>query len=364
MEYVIIGAGMIGLACARALALLGKEVIVLERAPTFGTETSSRNSDVIHAGIYNPPGSLKAKLCVEGKQKIYDYCQDNDIVHKKIGKLIVASQESEIEKLYELQQNAIANEILDLEFLNAQQLKILEPNIIGVAALFSPSSGILDTANYMASLLQDARQQGAQLLVNTKVISGAVLNENIRLNVMDNGNMKQLYSKNVINCAGIYASQVSHSIQGLPIEQVPTTYYRKGNYFSYNAASPFSHLIYPIPVPGGLGTHGTIDLQGQVRFGPDVEWIETIDYSVDPARGPLFSQAISKYCSTLKIQSLQPSYSGIRASLADINGGFKDFSIMTHKLENSSAKLTALYGIESPGLTASLSIADYVTGII
>lgn len=364
VEYIVIGAGVIGLACARALALLGREVIILEMAETFGTETSSRNSDVIHAGIYNPPGSLKAKLCVQGKQKIYDYCMSNNIAYKKIGKLIVATHGYEMEKLHELQTNAITNEILDLEFLNAKQLKTLEPNITGISALFSPSSGILDTQNYMSSLLQDALQHGAQLLLNTQVISGVVLDDNISLTVLDNGVTKELSARNIINCAGLYASEISNSIYGLPDAQVPITYYRKGNYFSYNSASPFKHLIYPVPVAGGLGTHGTINLQGQIRFGPDVEWVEAIDYKVNPNRAEFFAQSVGQYFSKLQTQLLQPSYCGIRPSLADINGGFKDFSILTHSLENSCAKIIGLYGIESPGLTASLAIADHVTMMV
>lgn len=363
VECIVIGAGVIGLAVARALAIKNMDVIILEAAATFGTETSARNSDVIHAGIYNQPGSLKAKLCVEGKSKIYTYCQNNNIANKKIGKLIVATNEVEFTKLLELYNNAKANGILDLELLNATQLKNLEPNIHGIAALFSPSSGIMDTKCFMASLLKDAKTHGARLLVNHEVTSGKVLSDRISLKVINNNAPIELQAKHVINCSGLYASQISNEIIGLSSKQIPITYYRKGNYFFYNATSPFRHLIYPVPVPGGLGTHATLDLQGGVRFGPDVEWVEHIDYQVNPARAILFEKAVAQYWPSIQSKFLQPGYAGIRPSLADIHGGFKDFCITEHELINTTAKFIGLYGIESPGLTASLAIADYVTSM-
>jgi L-2-hydroxyglutarate oxidase LhgO len=342
----------------------GKEVVILESAATFGTETSSRHSEVIHAGIYYPAGTYKAKFCVAGKQQLYAYCQEKHIPHKKIGKLIVATQESEIVTLHEIKAKAEANGVMDIEFLDARAVHGLEPNVAAVAALLSPSTGIIDSHAYMLALLGDAEAHGAMLAVNSKVISGVVTADGIELQVQTEDQTMTLRAACVINCSGLYASKISNTITGLKSKEIPQTYYRKGSYFTYAAASPFTRLIYPVPVPGGLGTHSTIDLAGQVRFGPDVEWIETIDYSVEATKASEFSHAIQRFWPMVQAALLQPGYAGIRPVLAGLEGGFRDFCIRSHTLDNSSAKFISLYGIESPGLTSSLAIATAVAAIV
>lgn len=364
VECVVIGAGIIGLACARALAMQGKDVVILDSAATFGTETSSRHSEVIHAGIYYPAGTHKAKLCVAGRQQLYAYCKDKHIPHKKIGKLIVASQEPEIATLHEIKAKAVANGVTDLEFLDASAVHALEPNVTAVAALLSPSTGIIDSHAYMLALLADAEAHGAMLAVNSKVISGAVTTDGIELVIQAEDQLMTLRAAYVINCAGLYASKISAAIAGLDNQEIPETYYRKGSYFTYAGSSPFSRLIYPVPVPGGLGTHSTVDLSGQVRFGPDVEWIEAIDYDVEPSKSQQFFQAIKRFWPTVQETLLQPGYSGIRPVLAGIEGGFRDFCMRSHTLINNNSKFIGLYGIESPGLTSSLAIAATVTAMV
>jgi len=364
VECVVIGAGIVGLACARDLAMQGKEVIMLEAAVTFGTETSSRHSEVIHAGIYYPAGTSKAKLCVAGKQQLYAYCNDKHIPYKPIGKLIVASQESEVATLHEIKAKAAANGVTDLEFLNAAAVHALEPNVAAVAALLSPSTGIIDSHAYMLALLGDAEAHGAMLAVNSKVISGFVTNDGIVLQIQAADQLMTLQACCVINCAGLYASKISAAIAGLDTLEIPQTYYRKGSYFTYAGVAPFTRLIYPVPVPGGLGTHSTVDLSGQVRFGPDVEWVEAIDYGVEATKSQQFSQAIQRFWPTVQEALLQPGYAGIRPVLAGIEGGFRDFCMRRHSLINIKAKFIGLYGIESPGLTSSLAIAAAVAAMV
>ncbi len=357
---IVIGAGVIGLACARALAARGLEVVILEAQETFGTETSSRHSEVIHAGIYYPAGTNKAKWCVTGKQKLYAYCRDNHVPFKNCGKIIVATEQAELATLQEIKAKAAANGVEDLRFMSAAEVHALEPNIKAVGGLFSPSTGIIDSHTYMLSLLGHAEANGAMLAVQSKVVAGKVSKDGICLQVKTGDQEMELMTDYVINCAGLYASKVSYSIEGLPAEQVPQTYYRKGVYFTYSGKDPFQHLIYPVPVPGGLGTHSTMDLAGQVRFGPDVEWIETIDYNVDANKREEFAQAIRRYWPDVEASNLQPGYAGIRPTLADKQGGFRDFCIKDHNIGNQKLKLIGLYGIESPGLTSSLAIAEVV----
>ncbi len=366
VECVVIGAGIIGLACARDLAMQGKEVVILEAAATFGTETSSRHSEVIHAGIYYPVGTYKAKWCVSGKQQLYSYCKDKHIPYKKIGKLIVASRESEIAILHDIKAKAVANGVTDLELLGPSAVHDLEPNVIAVAALRSPSTGIIDSHAYMLALLGDAQANGAMLAVNSKVISGVITATGIDLRVQTNDQFIILRANCVINCAGLYASKISSAIVGLDNEEIPQTYYRKGSYFIYAGPSPFTRLIYPLPVPGGLGTHSTVDLSGQVRFGPDVESIESIDYSVDVTKQQQFAQAIQRFWPAVREELLQPGYAGVRPVLANIASSFGDFCVRNHTLSNTNIniKYIGLYGIESPGLTSSLVIASAVTSMV
>lgn len=327
-------------------------------------ETSSRHSEVIHAGIYYPAGTNKAKWCVEGKKELYAYCAGNHIPHKRIGKLIVATNDEELKSLKEINAKAKANGVFDLEFLTASDVLALEPEVNAVGALFSPSTGIIDSHAYMLSLLGNAEANGAMLAVNSKLVSGKVTEEGIVLQVKIGADEMELRTSRLINCAGLYASQVSRSIVGIPADQIPETYYRKGNYFSYVISKVFTHLIYPVPVPGGLGIHSTLDLSGQVRFGPDVEWIDHIDYDVSATKTKEFAKAISRYYPAVQEKLLQPGYSGIRPTLADKKGGFMDFCVKHHDLGVGELHLVGLYGIESPGLTSSLALADAVAAMV
>jgi len=356
----VVGAGIIGLACARALAQNGREVVIIEAQESIGMETSSRHSEVIHAGIYYPVGTNKAKWCVAGKELLYEYCAQNHVPYNRIGKLIVATEDAELDTLQEIKAKAEANGVFDLQFLSADEVHALEPNVKAVGALLSPSTGIIDSHSYMLSLLGQAENNSAMLAVNSKLISGTVTKDGIALQVQTAEGEMELLSSCLINCAGLYASKVARAIKGVPQDQIPETYYRKGNYFTYAGKNPFARLIYPVPVPGGLGTHSTVDLAGQVRFGPDVEWIEEINYDVDSSRREQFAVAIKRYWPAIEAALLQPGYAGIRPTLADQQGGFRDFCVRLHELNVAGAKMIGLYGIESPGLTSSLAIANYV----
>ncbi len=364
VDCIVIGAGVIGLACARALSLKGLEVVILESHEGIGMETSSRHSEVIHAGIYYPAGTNKAKWCVQGKQQLYAYCDTNHIPYKRIGKLIVAINEHELTTLEDINTKAKGNGVHDLQFLSAQEVHALEPNVKAVGALFSPSTGIIDSHAYMLSLLGQAQANGAMLAVNSVVQGGVINDDNIILRVTVGVEAMQLSSKLVINCAGLYASRVAQSIVGIPIAQIPETYFRKGDYFTYSKRNLFTHLIYPVPVAGGLGTHSTMDLAGQVRFGPDVEWIEQINYDVDANKRHEFSESIARFYPSVQTELLQAGYAGIRPTLADRQGGFRDFCIQRHALGNDQICMIGLYGIESPGLTSSLAIADAVAALV
>ncbi len=361
---IVIGSGVIGLACARAIARKGIEVIILEKQEAIGMETSSRHSEVIHAGIYYPPGTNKAKWCVEGKKELYAYCIGNHIPFKKVGKLIVATNKDEIKTLKEINSKAKANGVFDLETLDASAVAALEPEITAEAALFSPSTGIIDSHAYMLSLLGNAEANGAMLAVNSQVIGGRVTPEGIVLQVRIGNDEMELRTQRLVNSAGLFASEVSRSIIGVPPDQIPQTYYRKGNYFSYGINNLFKHLIYPVPVPGGLGIHSTLDLSGQVRFGPDVEWVDKIDYDVDPKKAKVFAKSIARYYPSVKEKLLIPGYAGIRPTLADKEGGFKDFCIVRHEVAAPEMRFVGLYGIKSPGLTSSLALADAVAALV
>ncbi len=361
VDAVVIGAGVAGLASARALALAGREVIVLEREDSIGTHTSSRNSEVIHAGIYYAPGSLKAKLCVAGKLKLYRYLAERGLPHRNCGKLIVAAEPSQIAYLEKLQAQARANGVDDLRMLTEKEAKALEPELACVAALLSPSTGIIDSHAYMLALQGDAENAGATLAFRSPVVSGRMRDDGIELEV-GGADATRLLARSVINSAGLFAPQTATSIEGFPADRVPPQRYCKGNYFSLSGRSPFRRLIYPVPEKAGLGVHLTLDLAGQARFGPDVEWIDRIDYAVDPQRGERFYRAIRTYWPGLKDGALAPAYSGIRPKIQDDpNAPARDF-IIEGPREHGVPGLVNLFGIESPGLTASLAIADRVVG--
>ena len=358
VDCVVIGAGVIGLAVARRLAQAGREVIVLEAAESIGTETSSRNSEVIHAGIYYRAGSLMAQMCVSGKQLLYAYCAEHGIPHRNCGKLIVATTPKETEKLQSIRAHAEANGVLDMQLLAGEAARALEPALNCDAALLSPSTGIIDSHAYMLALQGDAEAAGAAFAFHTPLLRAKASAGQIEIEAGGNAPMT-LQCDLLVNAAGLGAPTVARNIEGMPIELIPCAYLAKGNYFSCSARAPFSRLIYPVPEPGGLGVHLTLDMAGQARFGPDVEWVEAIDYAVDPARAERFYPAIRKYWPTLPDGALMPSYSGIRPKIVPPAVATQDFLIQGPRTHGVSG-LINLFGIESPGLTSSLAIADHV----
>jgi L-2-hydroxyglutarate oxidase LhgO len=358
---VVIGAGVIGLAVARRLAQAGREVIVLEAAEGIGTVTSSRNSEVIHAGIYYPAASLMARMCVSGKHALYDYCRDHGIPHRNCGKLIVATTPNETLKLQSIKAHAEANGVQDLQTLGGKEARALEPALNCDAALLSPSTGIIDSHAFMLALRGDAEDAGAACAFHAPLLRGRATLGGFELDVGGEAPIT-LACQLLINAAGLAATLVARGIDGMPIELIPPAYLAKGNYFSCGARAPFSHLIYPVPEPGGLGVHLTLDMAGQARFGPDVEWVDTIDYAVDPARAEKFYPAIRRYWPALPDGALMPSYSGMRPKIVPPAVAAQDFLIQGPK-DHGVDGLINLFGIESPGLTSSLAIADYVAGL-
>lgn len=362
VDCVVMGAGVIGLAAARALARAGREVIVVEAAQGIGTETSSRNSEVIHAGIYYPASSLKARFCVAGRRALYRYCQERTIPHRACGKLIVATAESQLAALKSLFAQAAGNGVDDLKWLTPAQVNALEPAIRCIAALRSPSTGIIDSHALMLALQADAERAGAVFALRSPVTGGEVLNDCVALDI-GGGEPLRVIARTVVNSAGLHAARTALSLRGFPTERVPAYYYAKGNYFVLPGRSPFRHLIYPVPEQAGLGVHVTLDLGGQARFGPDVEWVDRIDYQVDPRRADVFYDAIRRYWPDLEDGALQPGYAGIRPKLQGPGQPAVDFWIQG-PAEHGIAGLINLFGIESPGLTACLAIGDYVLELV
>ncbi|MDH5750194.1 MAG: NAD(P)/FAD-dependent oxidoreductase [Rhodospirillales bacterium] len=366
VECVVVGGGVVGLACARALALGGREVLILEQADTIGTGTSARNSEVIHAGIYYPKGSLKARLCVKGRNMLYAYCASHGIGHQRLGKLIVASEEDQIPELKAVQAKGEANGVDDLRWLDRNEARALEPAVKAAAAILSPSTGIIDIHALMLSTLGEAESRGAVIAYNSRVLGGRVRDDGIELQVESDGSPMTLRTKILINSAGHGAQALAGAIEGVPPATIPRRYAVKGNYFVLSGKSPFRHLIYPAPQKNnvGLGIHLGLDLGGQVKFGPDVEWPgETWDgsmvYTVDPARAAAFYRAIRTYWPDLEDGRLQPGFAGIRPKIQGPDDPAADFVIQgeeTHRIQG----LINLYGIESPGLTSSPAIAEEV----
>jgi L-2-hydroxyglutarate oxidase LhgO len=362
IECVVIGAGVVGVAVARLLAQSGREVIVLEAAEGIGTVTSSRNSEVIHAGIYYRAGSLMARMCVSGKQALYRYCRDQGIPHRNCGKLIVATTQAETEKLQSIRAHAEANGVADLQTLSGEAARALEPALHCEAALLSPSTGIIDSHAYMLALRGNAEDAGAAFAFHTPLLGARARAGCIEIDAGGEAPMS-LKCRLLINAAGLGATSVARSIDGMPVEMIPPAYLAKGNYFSCSARAPFSHLIYPVPELGGLGVHLTLDMAGQARFGPDVEWVDSIDYAVDPARAERFYPAIRRYWPALPDGALMPSYSGMRPKIVPPAVAVQDFLIQGPK-DHGIDGLINLFGIESPGLTSSLAIADYVGELV
>ena len=355
---VVIGAGVVGLACARALARAGKEVIILEQHSAFGTETSARNSEVIHAGIYYPAGSLKASFCVAGRKQLYDFCAQHGVAHRRCGKLIVATSAEQEAKLEVIKRRAKANGVNDLCFLTADEAMALEPELHCTSALLSPSTGIVDSHGLMLALLGDTERHGAVLALQSPLVSASVSDDGIEITTGGESSVT-LLADIVINSAGLSAPAVAGLIDGFPHALVPRPYLAKGSYFSLAGTSPFSRLIYPVPETGGLGVHLTLDLGGQARFGPDVEWTDKIDYIVDAERCLHFYREIRKYWPRLNDGALQPAYSGIRPKIAGPHEFDADFMIQGPAVHGIPG-LVNLFGIESPGLTSCLSIGEAV----
>lgn len=358
VDAIVVGAGVVGLACARALALKGLDTILIEQSGLVGSETSSRNSEVIHAGIYYPTDSLKANLCVQGKHLLYDYLEERKIPYERCKKLIVATTPDEVSELENVKLKAGRNGVSDLEIISKAEAQALESELHCLAAIKSPSTGIIDSHAYMLSLLGDFEMHGGTVCYHTKV-TGVDLGSTKRIATISQGEHFELETQLLVNCGGLSANSLAHSISGFPREHIPDLYYAKGNYFSLKGRSPFKHLIYPLPVPGGLGVHFTKDLSARGRFGPDVEWIDKINYEVDHNRAISFYAAIRKYWPGLPDGYLLPDYSGIRPKLVGAGEKNADFCIST-PVDHGINGITNLFGIESPGLTASLAIGDYV----
>jgi len=358
LDAVVIGAGVVGLAVARALALAGREVVVLEAAEAIGTETSSRNSEVVHAGIYYPPGSLKARFCVAGKHALYRYCDERGIPYRRCGKLLVATAENQRPKLHAIRQQAEANGVNDLRPLSAAEARALEPELRCVAAYLSPSTGVVDSHAFMLALQGDAESHGAMVAFRSPVTGGAVRTDGIEIATGGDEPLRVL-ARTVVNSGGFHAQRIAAALAGFPAAHVPPTYYAKGNYYSLVGRSPFSRLVYPMPNEAGLGVHITIDLGGQARFGPDVEWIDTIGYDVDPRRADGFYAAIREYWPGLEDGRLAPGYSGIRPKIVGPKDKAADF-VVAGPRDHGVPGLVNLFGIESPGLTCALAIGAAV----
>lgn len=357
VDTVVIGAGVVGLAVARKLAQAGRDVIVLEAGDRFGEGISSRNSEVIHAGIYYPKNSLKARLCVEGRKQLYDYCESRKVGHRKCGKWIVATSEAQNPRLEGIQSHAAINGV-PLSLVDGAAIASQLPEVSASAGLWSPETGILDTHGLMLALLGELEDAGGSLALRSPVervesAGGAHLLQ------VAGPSPCQLKVRNLVNAAGLGAVPLTQNWTGLPEGQRPTQWFARGVYFSYGGRHPFSNLIYPVPEPGGLGVHLTLDLVGQARFGPDVEWIEQEDYSVDPERVHAFAAGIQQWWPSLETERLQPAYAGVRPKLKDAGGGFFDFRVDGPE-EHGVPGLVNLFGIESPGLTSCLAIANLV----
>jgi L-2-hydroxyglutarate oxidase LhgO len=358
VDALIVGAGVVGLAIARALAKQGRSVIVVEVGAHIGEETSSRNSEVIHSGIYYPTGSLKARLCVRGRDLLYAFCVAHGVPHKRCGKLIAATDKGELVGLEALARKGAANGVDDLELLSGARARALEPALTCVGALLAPSTGIIDSHAFMLALQGEAEAAGAMFAFRAPFLSARRENQGFSVEIGGVEPMR-LEVGALVNSAGLAASRVARAIEGLAAAAIPETRYAKGNYFALAGRSPFSRLIYPAPQTHGLGVHLTFDLGGQARFGPDVEWVEAIGYDVDPERMRGFAEAIRRYWPGLPEGALSPAYSGIRPKISGPSDPAPDFRIDGPE-HHGCAGLVNLFGIESPGLTSSLAIAEDV----
>ena len=360
VDCVVAGAGVIGIAVARSLAAAGREVIVLEAHHSIGHETSSRNSEVVHAGIYYPKGSLMARYCVEGRQRLYDYCRDRGVPFRKCGKLIVATDDDEALRLADIRKRAIANGVEKIDLISRQAAMAMEPELHCNAALHSPETGIIDSHAYMLAMQGDAENDGALFVFQSPILSGKPRDGGFDLEIGGADPMR-LHARLFVNAAGLHAPALARTV-GAPQQFTPTAYFAKGHYFTLSDHSPFARLIYPVPVPGGLGVHLTLDLAGRARFGPDVQWTDRIDYSFDEGRDAAFYAAIKRYWPDLRDGSLQPGYTGIRPKIVPRGAPPQDFVIQGRR-DHGVPGLVNLFGIESPGLTSAIALADLVRDV-
>jgi L-2-hydroxyglutarate oxidase LhgO len=362
VDCVVIGAGVVGLAIARTLAMRGREVVVLEAEATIGTGTSSRNSEVIHAGLYYPPGSAKARLCVAGKHLLYGYCETRGVGYRRCGKLIVAADREQVSTLEKIEVTARSNRVDDLRWLTSAQARALEPALSCEAALLSPSTGIIDSHGFMLALQGDLEAAGGTVVCRAPVRRGHCGGDRIHVEA-GSDELIELAARVVVNSAGLQAQEVARRIEGIPPESIPPPIYAKGSYFVLQGRAPFRHLIYPVPDIGGLGVHLTLDLAGRARFGPDVEWVEKLDYAVDPARAQRFYSLVRRYWPGLPDHALHPGYAGIRPKLSREGTTSADFLFQGAEVHGVRG-LVNLYGMESPGLTSALAIGEHVADII
>ena len=364
LDCVVIGAGVVGLAAARALAQAGLDVVVLESADVIGTGASSRNSEVIHAGLYYAPGSLKASLCVRGRAQLYEYCDANHINYRRCGKLIVAVTAPDIAQLEVIEARAVANGVTSLRRIARDEARALEPELECAAALLSPETGIVDSHGLMVSYRADAERAGAMFALRSAFVCAKPRDDGWHVET-EGGSV--VATRWIVNCAGLDAQSVARHMTGFPDTHIPKQFVAKGHYFSLTGASPFSRLVYPTPTDGGLGIHLTLDLAGQARFGPDVEWITDADaprdYAVDASRAAMFAESIRRYWPSVTADALQPAYAGLRAKLSGPGAPAVDFRI-DGPAEHGVPGVVQLLGIESPGLTASLAIAQRVVSTI
>lgn len=362
VDCVVVGAGVVGLATARALACAGSQVLVIEAAAAFGAGTSGRGSGVIHAGLYYPHGSLKARFCVAGRDALYRFAAAHGVPHRRLGKLLVATCAEEDESLAAITARATANGVADLVALTAKAAKVLEPALVCTSAVLSPSTGVVDATALMRALHDDAEAFGAVSAFQAPLLRGTPEKTGFTIEIGGAAPMR-IGCRVLVNAAGHGAPGVARSIEGMPVSHVPPGAFAKGNYFALDGAVPFARLIYPVPVPGGIGTHLTLDVGGAARFGPDVEWVDGLDYSVDPNKAESFYADIRRYWPGLPDDSLRPAHAGVRPKIAGQGEPARDFLIES-EAEHGIAGLVNLFGIESPGLTASLAIGDHVRDLV
>lgn len=362
MDAVVIGGGVVGLAVTRALAMRGLEVFLLEAERSLGTHSSSRNSEVVHAGFYYPTGSLKARLCVEGRRALEAYAAENEVPYRRVGKLVVATREEEVSVIESYRERGIANGVEGLSLLDAAEVRALEPEVRCVRALWSPATGIIDSHGLMAALGRDAEHRGAQVVLRSPVTGGRLADDGIELCVGGDSPTTVRF-RIVVNAAGLWAQSVARSLEGFPASAIPSCYFARGHYFVLDRPSPFRHLIYPVATRDFLGVHLTLDLSWSARFGPDVEWIDGVEYSFDESRASAFESEIRRYWPALPDRSLVPGYVGVRPKLGPAGGPVQDF-IIQGPADHGVPGLVNLFGIESPGLTASLAIAEIVASLV